>query len=138
MHTKVIEAAQKAHPENVDEAKNWGKFLVGRFDVEWVRRSEVSPYTTIPLLAHTGWGPAHFLVLDLQTGEGFVTSKGFAAADLEKHAVWVCPLFKPFLEWLYQQDLRNLDALPDLVELPDAEFKFSEPRNPGKGRDATP
>ena len=27
-------------------------------------------------------------------------------------------MFLPFVGWLYKQDLTDLDALPDLVELP--------------------
>lgn len=71
-------------------------------------------------------------VLDLQTGEGaFFRPGGYAAADLEKHRVWVCPLFEPFLEWLYRQDLTDLGQLPRLVELPDAEFAMRGYRRAG-------
>jgi hypothetical protein len=43
----------------------------------------------------------------------------------------VCPLFEPFLEWLYEQDLTDLSTLPRRVELPDAEFSFTGYRRPG-------
>lgn len=35
----------------------------------------------------------------------------------EKHKIWVCPLYEPFLEWLYRQDVRDLGKLPDHVTL---------------------
>ena len=73
--------------------------------------------------------------LRLQTGEGAMFRPGGSpAADLDKHAVWVCPLFQPFLAWLYEQDLTDLDALPAHVELPDAEFAFAGYRRPGLAR----
>ena len=60
----------------------------------------------------------HLVVLDLQTGEGAIFMPGgLAAADLDKHGIWVCPLFEPFLAWLYKQDLSDLDALPAVVEI---------------------
>jgi hypothetical protein len=34
--------------------------------------------------------------------------------------VWVCPMFEPFLEWLYTQDTSVLERLPTVVELPEA------------------
>ena len=74
-----------------------------------------------PLLPSRGWTPKHMLVLDLQTGEGSIFYPGgLAVADLEKHKVWVCPLFQPFLEWLYTRNLTDIDKLPALVELPNA------------------
>lgn len=123
MQTKFIEATNGPH--------NWGKFLVGRFtDDEWLRRSEVSPPTT--LLAACGWDSRHLLVVDLQTGEGGIFfPKGNARADLEKHKIWVCPLFEPFLTWLYRQNLTELNSLPALVDLPDAPFEWSGYRRGG-------
>jgi hypothetical protein len=62
-------------------------------------------------------------VLDLQTGEGVVLRPGGnAKADLDEHRVWVCPMFEPFLVWLYKQpDPRKLYELPDVVTLGEAE-----------------
>ena len=116
---------------------NWGKFLVGVPDTEWQWRSEVD--SGRPLLRAIGWEPGYIWVLDLQTGEGcFVRPGGCAHADLGKHRVWVCPLFEPWLAWLYEQlgdrgdDLAAaLEALPRLVDLPDAEFAFYGYRRPG-------
>ena len=114
MLTKIIEAT--------NGEKNWGKFLIGRFDTEWERPAVYSPLSS-SLLQRVGWGRNHLLVLDLQTGEGAVFNPGgLAKADLDKHRVWVCPLFEPFLEWLYKQDLSNLGRLPDSIDLPDAKF----------------
>lgn len=117
MLTKIIEAT------NVEAGGiNYGKFLLGRPDVEWARRSGVpGPEERLrptPLLGLLGWAPQHLWVLDLQTGEGaFFLPGGLASADLDKHKIWVCPLFEPFLAWLYTQDLGDLGALPDVVAL---------------------
>lgn len=120
MKTKIIEATQ-----NVKTGFNWGKFLVGRMDTEWRRRSEIGDSDT-PLLRQCGWGPDHLWVLDLQTGEGaYFLPRGYAGADLNKHAIWVCPMFEPFLVWLYAQDVSDLEALPSLVELPNVPGSFA-------------
>ena len=109
MRTRVIEAT-------TGRAGNWGRFLLGRHDVEWEVQSGVSHQT---VLAGAATNPNDIWVLDLVTGEGALfTPGGYAADDLEKHRIWVCPLFEPFLEWLYLQDLSDLDALPDVVHLP--------------------
>jgi len=99
---------------------NWGKFLLIRFgEAEWKMQGQFSEGR--PLLHTLGWSPDHLWVLDLQTGEGaFFRPGGFAAADLEKHKIWVCPLYEPFLVWLYKQKLTDILALPDKVELPNA------------------
>ena len=111
MNTKFIEATDGTE-------FNHGKFLIGRFtEEEWAVRSA---FRDSPLLKNTcGWTVDHILVLDIQTGEGFITlPRGLATADLnEKHQVWVCPMFEPFLTWLYTQDTTNLDMLPSSVNL---------------------
>jgi hypothetical protein len=83
---------------------NWGKFMVGVLDEEWAWRSEANPGR--PLLHACGWWyPDHLWVFDLQTGEGcYVRPGGYAHADLQSHRVWVCPLFEPWLTWLYDQE----------------------------------
>jgi hypothetical protein len=96
-----------------------------------------------PLLSVCGWGTGrgYLIVMDLQTGEGAIFRPGgYAHADLEKHQVWVCPMFEPFLEWLYKQNRHALDALPRMVELPDAEFYMpatGDSVNDGVGRSCT-
>lgn len=110
METKFIEATQK------ESHINWGKFMVSRWTPEeWQRVSGIGHGS---LLHEVGWTDQHIMVTDLQTGEGAVFKQGgLAKADLNKHQVWVCPMFEPFLEWLYTQDIRNFDALPTVVEL---------------------
>ncbi len=111
---------------------NWGKFLVGIPDMEWGRGSLVEAENQYPLLERIGWTPVHILVCDLATGEGaWFRHGGNARADLEKHRIWVCPLFEEFLAWLYKQDLTRLHLLPGIVELPDAQFSINGYRRPG-------
>lgn len=125
METKFIEATQ-------DKANgfNWGKFMLGRFsETEWAYASRMCGS---PLLHARGWGPNNLLVLDLETGEGSVfLPGGLASADLNKHQIRVCPMYEPFLEWLYTQDLSNLSNLPDVVELPKAPADMYGYRRPG-------
>lgn len=124
MKTKIIEAT--------NQNLNWGKFLVARFDSELRVRSAINPESPFPLLQQIGWAHDQLWVMDLQTCEGAAfVPRGNAKADLNHHRIWVCPLFEPFLQWLYQQDVRNLDALPSLVQLPDAEFAFAGYRREG-------
>lgn len=123
MKTKFIEAT------NNDQ--NWGKFMLARFTPEeWAYASPLDPRRS--LITARGWRGHHIMVFDLQTGEGAMfLPGGFASADLEKHRIWVCPLFEPFLAWLYEQDLNDLDALPALVQLPNAAFALSGYRRKG-------
>ena len=120
MQTKFIEAT------NNDQ--NWGKFILIRFDVEWEQKS----FTTHSLLGEVGWRPENIIVFDLQTGEGarFLPG-GLASADLDRHKIWCCPLFESFLEWLYLQDLTDLNNLPNVINLPNAEFAFAGYRRKG-------
>jgi len=122
--------------------KNWGKFLVGQLDHEWDRTSEVDKGRK--LLPAVGWSPHHALalVLDIQTGEGAMFRLGgLAKADLNKHKIWVCPMFEPFLEWLYAYytereatgDRFWWNGLPLHVDLPDAPFAMSGYRRTGEG-----
>lgn len=100
---------------------NWGKFLVGEFEPEeWARQSQLDEALGERLLSGRGWGRQHFLVLDLQTGEGAMFMPvGSAHHDLcMKHQVWVCPMFEPFLLWLYEQPLDDIESLPSIVTVP--------------------
>jgi hypothetical protein len=114
---------------------NWGKFLVAHFDQKEVwHLSAVSPGR--PLLQQIGYDlslPERGLwVLDLQTREGaWFKIGGYAKADLDKHKVWVCPMFEPFLEWLYA-NYKGIDELPTHVDLPEAPFSMSGYRREGK------
>lgn len=122
MQTKMIEATN---------GFNWGKFMVGRFtEQEWAYRSSIGVGKS--LLTEVGWTPDVILVCDLQTGEGAILRpRGLASADLIKHRIWVCPMFEPFLEWLYEQDLTNLDDLLASVDLKGAKSAVYGYRRPG-------
>ena len=124
MKTKIIEAHDATR-------FNWGKFMLGRYEPdEWRHKSDIAGGRS--LLASVGWGPEHIWVLDLQTGEGFcVAPHGLASADLGKHNIWVCPMYEPFLAWLYQQDLSDLDVLPPVVDLGDVPTAMSGYRREG-------
>lgn len=119
MIATIIEVTQKSH-------LNYGKFMVARYDKEeWSYRARImdgqpgGKGRSVSLLASIGSHPDDVWVLDLQTNEGAsFRPGGLAAADLDKHRVWVCPMFEPFLAWLYQQDLTDLNTLPAVVELP--------------------
>ncbi len=107
MKTKIIE---------VTGTMNWGKFMLMRFDKEWETKSQIDEGQL--LLRRLGWSTDHLWVLDLQTGEGaFFLPGGFAKSDLNKHKIWVCPMYEPFLEWLYGQDLTDISKLPDTLKL---------------------
>lgn len=114
MHTKFIEATDATN-------FNHGKFMVARFTHgEWGRESAVDAEYghRTRLLIRCGWTIYHFMVTDLQTGEGAIFQKGgLAEVDLEKHRIWTCPMFPHFLEWLYQQNLSNFENLPSTVNL---------------------
>lgn len=122
METKIIEVT--------NGPQNWGKFLLGRFDNEWQYNSVIG---TGKLLRSRGHHEREILVVDLETCEGAIFSPGgMAKADLDKHRIWVCPMFEPFLVWLYKQDLmRPLTQLPSHVDLPDAPFSLRGYRREG-------
>lgn len=114
--------------------KNWGKFLVGTFTKEdWERESTVDVgRRLLSAIGHLR-SDVTVLVVDLQTCEGAIFKcGGLARADLEKHKVWVCPLFEPFLSWLYRQDVGDITALPSHVDLPDAPFAMHGYRRVGE------
>jgi hypothetical protein len=123
METKFIEVT--------NGNRNWGKFLLLRFDSEQEYVSAMDP--PHKLLWAIGWNEKAIWVLDLATREGaaFVPS-GFATADLDKHRVWVCPMFAPFLNWLYEQKFTRLEQLPALVDIPEAPFAMAGYRRTGK------
>ena len=106
--------------------------MVVKFEKEeWQRTSLID--APVRLLRCIGWAQNDIIVFDLQTGEGArFRAGGLASADLNKQKVWVCPLFEPFLNWLYKQDLSDLTKLPKHVDLPDAEFAMCGYRREGK------
>lgn len=132
MQTRIIEGTNEF---------NYGKFMLARFERhEWGHRSHLGDVSDVPdemaersVLSARGWTRRHIWVLDLQTGEGAIFLPGGSArADLEKHKIWVCPMFEPFLEWVYRQDLSDLDALPHAVELVGDSALYGY-RRPGPG-----
>jgi len=105
MKSKVIEAT---------DGFNWGRFMVARFDEEWTATSAVDGGHRLI----QRWNQDHIFVMDLVTGEGAMFGPwGLASADLHKHQIWVCPLFEPWLEWLYARHPFTLDELPAVVNL---------------------
>jgi hypothetical protein len=117
--------------EATNGPRNWGKFMVARFVEEWLRGAEVSGQCS--LLRAIGWDHPHLIVFDLQTGEGGIFRPGGSAVcDLNKHKIWVCPMFEPFLVWLYKQDLTDLTKLPKHIDLPDAPFEMQGYRRRGE------
>lgn len=132
---KFVEAGQ-----GTQSLSNWGKFGVGVFTpAEWAQRSNNPDGEALQgtlLRGVCGWGPNVAWVLDLQTGEGALFNvPGFAPADVNKHRIWVCPMYEPFLAWLHQH-VRDHGAgwweqLPSWVDLPDAPFSFHGYRRPG-------
>jgi hypothetical protein len=138
--TKFIEAV------SADDGAygNHGKFAVACFEPhEWGVPSiiDIEQGHITSLVARCGWTTEHFFVLDLQTGEGALFKLGgYAKADLDKHAVWVCPLFEPFLEWLYEQynlftadglgGLEFFEALPTRVQF-ERPVEWAGYRRPG-------
>lgn len=138
MKTRIIEAVH-----GLKTAGNWGKFLVGIHDEEeWAVQSALAaeyPTWGGSLLQQIGANPQSVWVLDLQTREGAsFTPGGSPPYDLQKHKIWVCPMFEPFLCWLYLQPYMrasppDIEQLPAFVELPDAEFAMSGYRREGRG-----
>jgi hypothetical protein len=118
VETHIIEASNGV---------NHGKFMLGRFDrQEWCTPSALPGHEGGSLLRQRGWGLEHIWVMIFKPG-------GLAKADLGKHGIWVCPLFEPFLEWLYQQPGPLLSALPAYVDLPGAPSALSGYRRAGPG-----
>lgn len=137
MQTRIVEVT--------NNKQNWGKFLIGVSDVEWDRKALVEGTPSDrPLLGICGWSRLHVWVLDLQTGEGaffYVNGHGTprqAKADLDKHKIWVCPMFEPFLGWFYQNWAGDLGQLPEVLDLPDAPFDMQGYRRPGPEVDSNP
>lgn len=130
MITKLFEATQ-----DVEGSGNYGKFLVCIPDSEWLLRTELAEEYSFGVLRSNGWGRSHVLVIDLATGEGGrFRLGGHAGADLNKHRIWVCPLFEPFLWWLYKQTPEEIPNLPQLVLLPGAAFSYAGYRRSGLPR----
>jgi len=129
MRTHIIEAT--------NGELNWGKFMVGVMDTQDWRRMPMTPGCDqgMPLLQARRWDVTDIWVMDLETREGavFRLANGDPSGALNKHQIWVCPLFEPFVNWLFTQPHEQILmlALPDWVDLPDAVFAFKGHRRPG-------
>lgn len=142
MNVHFIEATQ------AEFNLNHGKFMLARFTPEEARAKSALPGYEQESLWRIGglrnMRPGMTLVLDLQTGEGaaftLVDRHGdpdhTARYDLAKHKIWVCPMFEPFLGWLYGQTQLGesetaIQALPRYVEIPTLEGDLAGYRRPG-------
>lgn len=111
------------------EMGNWGKFQLLQLQIEDVTyQSEVHKQMgeSAPLLRQIGFQRNYIWFLDLQTLEGVAMPppNGDAATHvkyyLDKHQIWVCLLYEPFVSWFWQQGFKSIKECPPLVELPDA------------------
>lgn len=127
MLTRFIEAT------NIDHGGiNWGKFLVAKFDsADWnVHAVEADGLLLEVLPGKESWNrDTSVIVFDLQTGEGArFDLRTEPAMQLDKHRVWVCPMFAPFLDWLFKEIQSRPPGLGrfDITTLP-AVAKFAAP-----------
>lgn len=116
--------------EAISAEGNWGKFMLGQFDADEIAAQSALPDEAgVPvgsMIQGRGWAPGkHWFVMDLQTGEGaYFALGGLADYDLDnKHNIWVCPLFRPFLRWLYARfnegaDLWGLERVVQIEGVP--------------------
>lgn len=113
-----------------------GKFMLARLDGAELRVRSALPGFEGERLQRVGGARRlnhrSTLVLDLQTGNGaaFFIGTGYWRADLERTGpIHVCPMFRPFLAWLYGQDVGDapdsIRELPRYVEV----SPFSAPRS---------
>lgn len=138
MRSKIVEAVGGNN-------FNWGKFMVLQWEPEdWDHTSIVQHEydgRVRRLLPSIGHNRRDIMVMDLETCEGAIFSPGgVARSDLRKRRVWVCVLFEPFLDWLYEfynthyraegRPFNVLD-LPDKVEFPDNPPAFQGHRREG-------
>lgn len=122
----------KTYLFEASNGSNWGKFLVGVPDEEWTWTSRAENEDGRPILHTQGWTRQHILVVDLATGEGALFYPGgYAPSDLNRNRIRVCILFEGFLEWLYRQNLADVESLPRVVALPHVEPALFGWRRPG-------
>lgn len=124
---------------------NHGKFVLLRFGLEESGvRSALPGYEHESLWTIGGrrkFDPRYTMVVDLQTGEGAAFSleggSHGARLELERHRIWVCPMFEPFLAWLYDQGLEwgkgDITKLPRFVDIPAAPAALAGYRREGAG-----
>lgn len=119
--------------ETTNGPQNWGKFAVLRFDDDdWKQKSAVDGR---PLLAGRGWGRDHVMVVDLQTGEGaFFFAGGIHKSDLDKHAIWVCPMYEATLRHVCDGEHDPMKT-EDHLDFPDEPFEYAGYRRQGPDSD---
>lgn len=127
----------------VSDQVNWAKLMVSQFDndeLAYKSRVDTEAKSLLEAVAARRkeyWGEAQQkrLVVDLQTDEGawfLPHPERDPKVDLDRHQIWVCPLFYPFLQWLYRTNPVHVSGIPDVVELdPDDVIKFQGYRRPG-------
>jgi hypothetical protein len=103
MITQFIEATNF-----YDGGLNWGKFLLCKFDDrDWSYQATEADGALLSVMpgGRESWNPeTSIFVVDLQTGEGSrFDLRTEPVAQLERHKIWVCPLFEPFLKWLFRE-----------------------------------
>lgn len=116
------------------EATNTNKFNFGKFNVSVYDAEERSRASIINegfnLLRSIGKHPDDVMVADLQTSEALTFPayfRNYRGGDPErlagevhyymgKHKIWVCPLYEPFVCWLFEQDLEDIRKLPPMVD----------------------
>ncbi len=140
MELKFVEAG---HPVDAQTGfgGNWGKFAVGRWSNEELREKTKFPGCEGQYITSLrGHGMTHVWLFDLQTGEGarFHTNNPIPVdvrSQLKDHQIWVCPMFEPFMVWLWHHmTVTGLDwweHLPRTIELPDAPFDTAGYRRAG-------
>ncbi len=136
MDTKFVEAGHGP------DGGNWGKFLVGRYTEDELAEPAQFPGCegSRRLVNLGGPGRQDIWVLDLQTGEGARFPIEFVRDvdvhhQLNKHRIWVCPLYEPFVAFLFgyigNHQRTWWDTLPRTVEMPTAGIVVFGRRRPG-------
>ncbi len=122
---------------------NHGKFLLGRYnEPEMAEHCRVGgEFGQYSVIRSQGFTRRDIWILDLATGEGAIFPlSGSGSADVHKRRIRVCPLYEPFVVWLYDYVAKTPDwwnALPRLVALPDAPSALHGHRRTGTS-DGTP
>ena len=124
-----MEALVITHLIEASDNAAYGKFLIARLDDELHASSALPGYEGSPLLRLGGlrrFNENSTLIVDLQTGNAavfFISNGGSWEADLNRTGpIHVCPMFRPFLKWLYEQKVpvhppAAIQDLPRFVEV---------------------
>lgn len=132
-----------AHYIETYNSFNWGKFVLLRHSPEDLhRRSALPGQENASLLYGRKWDAEGTFITDLQTGEGCVFYLDGGADEQSrllnnKHQVWVCPMFEPFVRWLADTHPElargggDITSLPSVVELPLAPTSMAGYRREG-------